>query len=244
MAPQAIQRPGVIVGRLENKVCIVTGTAGSVGGAVARLFGREGAIVVSDGDEPFGNSGQAVATDLSSRESVFALAAATTNAHGRIDVLVNAAAGVVPTVPLEEKTDAMFDAAFSSTYYPTLWTMQAVFPWMRDQGGGSVVNFMTRASGYGQWNTADQNAAAASLIGLTNNAAAEWAKHRILCNIVSPLPSADGLASAVPLGRVPDPEADIAPVALFLASDDALFITGSIINVDGGYGLAPAAMVG
>jgi 3-oxoacyl-[acyl-carrier protein] reductase len=244
------------MGRLDGKVCIVTGGARGLGRGTARLFAREGAVVVVGdrlADEgrtvaselgALGGGGRFVRTDVTQKTDVDALVATAHEEFGRVDVLVNAAISVAPHVRLEEKTDEMFDAVLKIGFYGTLWAMQAVFPIMRDQEGGRIINFYAPAAYNGQWYTADYNSTKSAIGGLTNSAAAEWAKYNILCNAICPQsvsgslaatrPNLDERLPAGPMGRVGDPESDIAPVALFFATDESKYVTGEIIHVDGG----------
>jgi NAD(P)-dependent dehydrogenase (short-subunit alcohol dehydrogenase family) len=252
------------MGRLEGKVCIVTGGARGLGRGTARLFAREGAVVVlgdrlaNEGQEvvsnlgALGGSGRFVRTDVTQKTEVEALVASAHDEFGRVDVLVNAAIALGPHVKLEEKTDEMFEAVLKSGFFGTLWAMQAVFPIMRDQGGGRIINFYSPTAYNGQWYTADYNTTKSAIGGLTNSAAAEWAKHNILCNAIAPqavsgsvratLPNLDERTPACPMGRLGDPESDIAPVALFLATEESKYVTGEIIRVDGGADLNSAPL--
>ncbi|WAJ44314.1 SDR family NAD(P)-dependent oxidoreductase [Mycobacterium sp. Aquia_216] len=255
------------MGRLENKVCVVTGAARGIGRGIARRFAREGAAVVladiveDEGERVAseirdnGGVAQFARTDLRRREEVFATVNTAADSLGGIDVLVNCAIALSPHVGLEDKTDEMFSFVFGVGLYGTFWGMQAAYPHMRQRGGGRIINFDSLAKVNGQLHTADYNSTKAAIGALTVSAAAEWARDGILCNSIAPAAASMGFHKLVeempalievtkgfPLGRVGDPDSDIAPVALFLASDDARYVTGQTIYVDGGLLLSTAAM--
>jgi NAD(P)-dependent dehydrogenase (short-subunit alcohol dehydrogenase family) len=133
-------------------------------------------------------------------------------------------------------------------FYGTLWSMQAVFPHMRDRGWGRVVNLVSLAGVDSHPFEADYNAAKEAVRSITRSAAREWARHGICINAIAPFAASDAfvrmaaaqpaaaakLTGQVPVGRMGDPHDDIAPVALFLASDDSRYVTGNVIYADGG----------
>ncbi|WAJ44313.1 SDR family oxidoreductase [Mycobacterium sp. Aquia_216] len=246
------------MGRLDGKVCLITNGVQPLGHATARRFAREGATVVvadADGDAAgiaeelaeLGGRGMFVQTDADDKLALVSAVGSACAAFGRVDALVTGAPRHTPRARLEAQTDAMFDSTMKSVFYPAAWAMQAVLPVMRDQGGGRIVNYCAPVGPVSVWNIADFNAASTAIIGLTNTAAAEWARHRVLCNAVA-LPASIVLATgqqsdannAGPLEthrlitRTPELENDVAPVALFLVSDDNAYVTGSTIKVDGG----------
>ena len=246
-------------GRREGKVAIVTGAGQGIGEAIARGYAREGAKVVITGrtlskledvaakirDEG-GQAAplQALAGNREDAEKTVALA---TSRWGRIDVLVNNAHTFTDFLPVEDpKMEEHCQIDLQSCFLGSLQLMQFCFPHMRDQGGGSVVNM---GSSYGIRCEPGFLAYAASkeaLRALTRTAAREWGKHKIRVNTV--LPSAlspkaiwyleesktyDYELSKVALGYFGAPE-DIAPTAIFLASDESAYITGQTIGADGG----------
>lgn len=151
-------------------------------------------------------------------------------------------------MPLEEKSDADLDDVLHTGLWATWWSMRAALPHFREQGGGRVINLYSIDAEAAAWLHVDYNATKEAIRGLTRSAAAEWGRYNVLVNAIAP--AAKGtvyyqLAEAVPgfaetsaaqnpLGRVGDPEDDIAPVAVFLASDDSRYVTGEVIHVDGG----------
>lgn len=243
-----------------GKRVLVTGAGDGLGKGIARRFAREGASVliaevnIEAGEratneiKAAGGNAVFVETDVSSKASVEASVAAIEAQFGGIDVLVNNAATLSPNILLEQKTDEMLDKVLRTGLWSTWWYMQACMPLMREQGGGRIINFYSIDAESAAWLHADYNLTKAAIKSLTQSAAVEWARFNILVNAIAPtgagtvfaqlsqdMPGfADMAAGMNPLGRVGDPEEDIAPVVLFLASDWAKYVTGETIHVDGG----------
>lgn len=246
--------------RLRGKVAVVTGSGQGIGRGIALVYAREGAHVVvaelkehrarrtAEEIEAEGGSALALPVDVARREQVEAMVARTVERFGRIDVLVNNAQGMHAHKPLEEITDEDFDVFLISGLKGTFWAMQAVFPHMRDQGGGRIINFVSLNALTGAPGLADYNATKGAIAALSRTAAREWGKHNILVNCIAPgaiskrtleffernPQMAEYVREQRPLGRLADPEKDLAPVAVFLASDDGHFVTGQTYFVDGG----------
>lgn len=249
-----------VSGLLQGKVAIVTGGGAGIGRGVARRFAREGAVVViaevhaadgeRTGDEIRAAGGRClcVPTDVADKAQVHATVARTVKEFGRVDVLVNNASALSPNVLLEKKTDAMLERTLRTGMWATWWFMQACLPHMRAQGGGRVINFHSIDADAAAWLHADYNMNKAAIQALTRSAAVEWGRFNILVNAVAPTAAgtvfkqlvdaipgfAEMAAQSNPLGRVGDPEDDIAPVLVFLASELGRYVTGETINVDGG----------
>ena len=248
------------MGRLDGKVAVVTGGAKGIGRGICRLFAREGcSVVVADVDvaagettaaelSDLGTPGLFVRTDVSQKSEVVGTVERAVGELGRLDVLVNNAIKLSPNVLLEQKTDEMLDELLRTGLWATWWAMQAARPVMQRQGGGRIINMYSIDAEAGAWFRADYIAAKQGILGLSRSAAVEWARHGILVNCIAPAAAGSVFeeyarqdpgfvemsARIKPMGRVGYPEPDIAPVAVFLASDDARYITGEVIHVDGG----------
>jgi NAD(P)-dependent dehydrogenase (short-subunit alcohol dehydrogenase family) len=247
--------------RLKDKVAIVTGAGQGIGRGIARRFAAEGARLVVA--ELRTSSGEAVAaelegelkaeaifvrTDVGQKPDVAAMVDATLKRFGRVDILVNNAWGGGTVSRLERKTDEDMEHGLRVGFHAVFWAMQAVFPHMRDQGGGRIVNLCSLNGVNAHMFTAEYNSAKEAVRALTRTAAREWAKHNILANVICPAaasPAYVAFAQAAPenaaemlkqnpMGRMGDPELDIGGVALFLASDDSRYVTGNTIFADGG----------
>lgn len=246
--------------RLAGKVAIVTGAGQGIGRAIARAFAQEGAAVVvaelrghraeRTAEEIRAAGGRALGlpTDVSDRASVRATVERAVAEYGRLDVLVNNAQGMHEHRPLEDLTDEEFDVFLVSGLKGTFWAMQAAFPHLKATGSGRIINMVSLNALTGAPGLADYNATKAAIQALSRTAAREWGRHGILVNCIAPgatskrgreflardPEAARRIAEERPLGRLADPEADLAPVAVFLASDDGHFVTGQTYFVDGG----------
>lgn len=244
--------------RLAGKVAIVTGGSQGIGFAIARTFAREGAAVVmssrredaiEEAARQIGSEGgQAVGVraDVASREDASRTIAAAVEHFGRIDILVNNAQAT-RQANIEDITDDSIALTFGSGLFGTLYHMQAAFPHLRERGG-SVINFGTRQGIYGEPGDGIYGANKEGVRALSRSAAREWGQFGIRINVINPAalsPSAEKALNADPerakkyydelsLRRFGDPENDIAPIAVFLASDDGHYVTGQTINADGG----------
>ena len=245
--------------RLAGKVAIITGAGQGIGAAIAELYAREGARVlitgrtlskleeVADKIKAAGGTAApfvALVGEMDQSEATVNKAMAD---WGRVDILVNNAHTFTDYLPIEDpKMEANCKIDFQSAFFGSLQLMQLCFPHMKDQGGGSILNF---GSSYGPRSEPGFLAYSASkeaIRSLTRTAAKEWGQHGIRVNTI--LPSAltpksiwyledsgtyDQELAKVAIGRFGTPE-DIAPMCLFLASDEGNYVTGQTIGVDGG----------
>jgi NAD(P)-dependent dehydrogenase (short-subunit alcohol dehydrogenase family) len=249
------------MGLLDGKVAIVTGAGAGIGRGVARVFVREGAKVmvaelnqangtktVEDIRRDIGGDVEFVHADIGDAGSCAAAVQATVDRFGGFDVLVNNASALTPNVLLEDKTDAMLARTLGVGLWGTWWMMRASLPHLKARGGGRIINFYSIDTDAAAWLHADYNATKGAIQGLTRSAAVEWGRFNILVNAIAPAAIGtvyaqlceenpgfgEAMSALNPLGRVGDPETDIAPALVFLASDMSRYITGETINVDGG----------
>lgn len=241
-------------GRLDGKVAIVTGSTSGIGEATAILFAKEGAKVIIVGRRA--ERGQQVArkiqddggeavyiqTDLTDDDQIKSLAASTIKKYGRIDVLVNIA-GTIIEKPFLELTldDFEYLAAIDAKSY--LRSMQYVLPQMERQGKGSIVNVTSLLALKPIPTQGLYSFMKAGVTQMTRVAAQEFVRKNIRINAVLPgatwtdmvknNPNISEVEGILPIGRLAKPE-EVAYPILFLASDEASYITGELLIVDGG----------
>ncbi len=241
---------------LKDKVAIITGSGQGIGKATAVLFAREGATVIvaeynkdtgeavaTEIDEA-GGEGRFVQVDIANRESVQALISDVLETNGNIDVLVNNA-GVIKDNTLEKMTDEEFDRVISVNLRGTYICTKEVVEIMRKQSSGVILNAASVVALYGNFGQTNYVASKAGVIGMTKVWARELGKYGIRVNAVAPgfistdmikdIPEnvIEMMLKKVPLRRMGQIE-EVASVYAWLASDDASYVTGTIINVDGG----------
>jgi 3-oxoacyl-[acyl-carrier protein] reductase len=246
--------------KLQGKVAIVTGASKGIGAAIAQYLANEGAAVVVNYasskkdadrvvDEVTRGGGRAVAIqgNVAKREDIERLFAETKKAFGRLDILVNNA-GVYEFAPLEEITEAHVRKQFDVNVVGVLLASQAAVRHF-DASGGSIINIGSAATSVTAPNTAVYTATKAAVEAVTQTLAKELGPRNIRVNAINPggvetegvraaglidNDFAKQLEAQTPLGaRIGQPQ-DIAPVAVFLASADAAWITGEIVRVAGG----------
>ena len=234
----------------DGKTVLITGATSGIGRAAAERFGREGAhVVVSgrdaargaevvDGIEQTGGQARFIAADLGSEESVGELA----QSAGEVDVLVNSG-GIFPFGPTHEMPRATVTEVLDVNIAAPFQLVGLIAPAMGQRGGGAIINLTTMVASFGMPGMSAYGASKAALVLLTKAWAAEYAP-TVRVNAVGPGPTRtpgtapmgdalDQLASTLPLGR-PASAQEIAAAIVYLASDDASFITGAIVPVDGG----------
>ncbi|WP_175834556.1 SDR family NAD(P)-dependent oxidoreductase [Burkholderia anthina] len=242
--------------RFENKVAIVTGGASGIGEATVRAFAREGAsVVIADltdkgarlADDVIENGGRAVyiETDVTDSEAVQNLIARTVQIYGRVDIMF-ANAGIADDARIEQLDESAWkktiDINLTGVYLCDKYAIQH----MHAQGGGVIVNCGSIHSHVGKSGVTAYAAAKGGVKLLTQTLAIDYGQHNIRVNAVCPgyidtpllknVPDAQkqALAALHPMGRLGKAD-EVANAVLFLASDEASFINGSSLMVDGGY---------
>ena len=244
------------MGRLRDKITVVTGAGRGIGRAIAGKLAGEGATVVAiDVDEAsakqaadeLGDPALGIRVDVISREAVNAMVEQVIARFGRIDVLVNNA-GWDKGGAFVDSDPADWDRIIAINLYGMLHTCHAVLPVMARQGFGSVVNIGSDAGRVGSSGEAVYSAAKGGVIAFTKTIAREMARHKVNANCVCPGPTdtalfasvvgdeprlRDALIRAIPFRRLAQPS-DLANVVAFLASDEAGYVTGQTVSVSGG----------
>ncbi len=242
--------------RLKDRVAIITGGGQGIGRATALLFAREGAkIVVADVNEKQGRAAVAaieeaggeavfVRTDVAKRSDAEAMARAAIDAFGRIDILVNNA-GITRDATLKKMSEDDFDLVVDVNLKGVFNCTQAVLPHLKESKHGRILNAASVVGLYGNFGQTNYVASKSGVIGMTKTWARELGRKGITVNAVAPgfvettmvetVPEKvmNMLRAKTPLQRLGKPE-DVANAYLFLASDDASFITGIVLSVDGG----------
>jgi len=249
--------------RLQDRVCIITGGAAGIGAATARIFAQEGAqVVIGDVNEnagsqlvaELGNQAAFYKVDVVNRQHVQAWIDDVIARYGRIDVLINNAGitrdGLLVRVKDGELVKQMpeedFDLVVAVNLKGVFNCTQAVAPYMIKQGhGGAIINASSVVGIYGNFGQTNYVATKAGVIGMTRVWARELGKYGIRVNAVAPgfiltemvqkMPPhiLTMMQERTPLGRLGQPE-EVARVYLWLASDEASFVHGAVISVDGG----------
>ena len=248
------------MGKLEGKVALITGAGQGIGQGIALALAKEGAMIAVAGRTEsklhttcglladIGARGEAVVCDVSKKDDITAAVDRTVELFGGIDILVNNANDSKPG-PLLSVLDEDFERSFATGPLATLRMMQASYPHMNSRGGGVIINMVTSAavrwdaSNYGAYGSIKEG-----MRSLTRAAACEWGKDNIRVLNVAPHAKTPALqwwmdknpeeaaafVAGIPLGRVGDPETDIGRAVVVLVSEDAGYLTGATIPLDGG----------
>jgi 3-oxoacyl-[acyl-carrier protein] reductase len=243
--------------RLDGKTALVTGAGSGIGKCIAETYAREGARVALADIDPdaakaaartIGNNAIALRCDVSKKADFIAVVEGTLSAFGALDILVNNAGATHINKPMLDIDEEEYDRIFAVNVKGVFLGCQAVVPHFRKQGGGVIINIGSTAGLRPRPGLSAYNATKGAVHILTKSLAVELAPDRIRVCAIAPvatetplLPSFLGPAAGqrekfiatVPLGRLALPQ-DIANAALYLASADAAFVTGNIVEVDGG----------
>ncbi len=240
---------------LAGKTAIVTGAAGGIGLVIAERLAAEGvrvciadmAVETAPSAATLGSDAIGVTADLSDETAVRAMVAETLAAFGRIDILVNNAGGGVIR-PFLEHDAASLRQTIDRNLWTVLWCCHAILPVMLEQGGGRIINLGADSVRNGLPEHAAYNAAKGGMHGLTTGLAREFATRNITVNTVAPCMVATPMVEAlmadkdpwvmqfndvIPMGR-PARMEEVASMVAYLASDEASYVTGQVISVNGG----------
>ena len=194
----------------------------------------------------------AIVADGADEEQIKGVISQTIEKFGKINTLINNAQASSSGLPLIEHTKKDIDLAINSGLYATFFYMREAYPYLKETRG-SVINFASGAGFFGKPGQSSYAAAKEGIRGLSRVAATEWGPDGIRVNMIAPLAMTESLREwkdnypelfertiqGIPLGRFADPMEDIGRVAVFLASDDASYLTGETISLQGGSGLRP-----
>ena len=251
--------------RLKGNVTIITGGGKGIGFGLAQAFAAEGSDIVITGrtesrltaakerlESEFGIRVLPIVADGADEEAIRNVVARTVETFGKINTLVNNAQVSRSGLPLVEHTREDLDMAVFSGLYAAFFYMRECFPYLKETKG-SVINFASGAGLFGKLGQSSYAAAKEGIRGMSRVAAAEWGPDGVRVNVVCPLAMTESLQEwkenypelfektiqGIPLGRFADPRNDIGRVCVFLASDDASYVTGETITLQGGSGLRP-----
>lgn len=251
--------------RLEGNVTIITGGGKGIGFGLAQAFAEEGSDLVITGrtesrliaakeklEDEYGVKVLPIVADGADEEAIKRVVMKTVERFGKITTLVNNAQVSKSGLPLVEHSREDFDLAIYSGLYAAFFYMRECFPYLK-VSKGSVINFASGAGLFGKLGQASYAAAKEGIRGMSRVAAAEWGPDGVRVNVVCPLAMTESLQEwkgnypelfektiqGIPLGRFADPKDDIGRVCVFLASEDAHYVTGETITLQGGSGLRP-----
>ena len=252
-----------------GRAVLSDGSCGSIGYGIATAYAKEGANLVITGrnvkkledakeelERLYGIKVLPVQADVSAgadnEATVQNVVKQAIDTFGRIDVLINNAQASASGVTIADHTTDQFNLAMYSGVYAVFYYMQACYPYLKETKG-SVINFASGAGLFGNYGQCAYAAAKEGIRGLSRVAATEWAPAGVRVNVICPLAMTEGLQKfkeeyperyaqtikGVPMGRFADPEKDVGGVCVFLCSDEASYVTGETITLQGGSGLRP-----
>lgn len=251
--------------RLKGNVTLITGGGKGIGYGLAEAFAEEGSDLVITGrtesrllaakeklEGKYGVKVLPVVADGADEAAIKKVVEMTISEFGKINTLVNNAQVSKSGLPLVEHTKEDFDLAIYSGLYAAFFYMRECYPFLK-KTHGSVINFASGAGLFGKLGQSSYAAAKEGIRGLSRVAAAEWGPDGVRVNVICPLAMTESLQEwkehypdlfektiqGIPLGRFADPKDDIGRVAVFLASEDAHYVTGETITLQGGSGLRP-----
>ena len=251
--------------RLEENVTIITGGGKGIGFGLAQAFAEAGSNLVITGrtlsrlesakerlEAEYGVKVLPIVADGADEAAIKDVVAQTIATFGKINTLVNNAQVSKSGLPLIEHTKEDLALSIHSGLYAAFFYMRECHPYLKESKG-SVINFASGAGLFGKLGQSSYAAAKEGIRGLSRVAAAEWGPDGIRVNVICPLAMTESLMEwkdnypdlfaktiqGIPLGRFADPKDDIGRVAVFLASEDAHYITGETITLQGGSGLRP-----
>jgi NAD(P)-dependent dehydrogenase (short-subunit alcohol dehydrogenase family) len=251
--------------RLNGNVTIITGGGKGIGFGLAQAFAEEGSNLVITGrtesrlldakkrlEDQYGIQVLPIVADGADEAAIKNVVSKTIEKFGKINTLINNAQVSKSGTPLIQHTKEDFDLAIYSGLYAAFFYMRECFPYLKESKG-SVINFASGAGLFGKLGQASYAAAKEGIRGMSRVAAAEWGPDGVRVNVVCPLAMTESLQDwkehypdlfektiqGIPLGRFADPKDDIGRVCVFLASEDAHYVTGETITLQGGSGLRP-----
>jgi len=247
---------------LKNKVAIVTGSRRGIGRSIALAFAQAGADIlacdivlddqmlegVAEEVRALGRQAATFKVDIADAHEVDAMAGQAKSLFGRVDILVNCAGVWVPGQTLVECSEENWDRVIDTNLKGTFLCCRAVGAIMARQKRGNIINLSSQVGLNPGFGVGAYSVSKAGIIMLTRQLALELARHNVRVNAIAPgvvmtdfnkdlwidPKTASHIAGAIPVGRMAEPD-DIARPALFLASDESSYVTGAIINVDGGW---------